>query len=814
MEWITKYSIGAALAVAIALPRGASAQTRSTWLASGVGTANAQRVGEATTSRAGVYVAPTAGVDEVAASTESYEYSEWKPSTTEAVGEADYAPDLEALEKAYNANQERARRRHTTRPLNVPTTLGMLKDKPTNANPAAPLARVPAASAPTPRYLQYAPNAAPTAPSSSRSAYPLVESTETQDAPRLNWDGTTNREVKQFGRVQAPTTPTSAPAIFEPATATRDQDESLATESVYEAEPLDETASVGVASFPEGVEASATEAEPEVEVEPTPAGNSAFAADVLEELRGEGTALDVAEPEETAPAVETALPVFAQPETDAETASPAQDAANPLEIPDFNDPETPEETAPVAEDGAAPQEDASDAPAPESTPVEPVASEEEPTAPATESAPDESQAAASSEESASSVAVASPNKSAPPVYGPIYQSSYPAAGRANQAAYLSVAPYVGGSNPTLPQTRGVPGHFHGALPKSAGIPQYSASGRVATYEPLASGYGAGLEFGAPSEGTRPGLILGAEWFYWTTDADVSYATVNDATGAIFGRDLEVENSGLRGRIGFRTVSGWDLIGTFTWFNESDEGALRSGDLSDDSTFSNVRLGDDLSLDSVDSRLKTDMQTIDIEMGRWTKVGRYDFRVFGGVRWTGLNQEVADQGAYSYSYPVSSSENLLGGEVAVLDSDALSGAELDAESALGGSSNATFEYATGYASDGVATRSRLNAYGVRVGIETRIPLVGGLGVYGKGAGALSAGRVKSTLYDADWETLNEHKKTYLTPMVDAGLGLSWRFEGLEARAGYEFNGWYNSGYVSGKKTDFLAHGVVAGLGYNY
>ena len=88
--------------------------------------------------------------------------------------------------------------------------------------------------------------------------------------------------------------------------------------------------------------------------------------------------------------------------------------------------------------------------------------------------------------------------------------------------------------------------------------------------------------------------------------------------------------------------------------------------------------------------------------------------------------------------------------------------------------------------------------MRVGLEMRVPLANGLGIYGKGAGGLSAGRVKSTTYDAGWNPRSEFKKTCLTPSVDAGLGLSWRVNGLEARAGYEFNGWYNSGVVRGRR----------------
>ena len=331
--------------------------------------------------------------------------------------------------------------------------------------------------------------------------------------------------------------------------------------------------------------------------------------------------------------------------------------------------------------------------------------------------------------------------------------------------------------------------------------------------------GSGLNLACAGAGiAQPGVIVGAEWLYWTTDPNVSYATINNATGRIAGRRFKGENTGLRGRFGFRSAAGWDLIGTFTWFNEGEDGRFSEADLPTGHTLTNARLGAHMNLTSIESRMKTDLQTIDIEMGRWADYGQTSFRIFGGVRWTGLTEDISDHG--EYTLPTSPSE-LLSGEIAVLDSSsALTDDALETDALLGASPT-TFAAATppggaltSAMTDRVGTTSRLNAFGVRLGIETRIGLFNGFGLYGKGAGALAAGRVKSSVYVNDVLSQDVFKKTYLTPSVDAGLGLYWRLNGLEARAGYEFNGWYNSGNVYGKKTDFLAHGVVAGLGYNY
>ena len=375
----------------------------------------------------------------------------------------------------------------------------------------------------------------------------------------------------------------------------------------------------------------------------------------------------------------------------------------------------------------------------------------------------------------------------------------------SRSAYVSVAPSVlAGANAT-PQPYAAPElsrPVYPALPRTSGVPSRFVPRPTQVYAD--SGYGVpesslwGLN-AAPIAPKNAGLIGGAEWLYWTTDSDKAFVSDAGVLGADSGTDLQSEGSGLRGRVGFRSLTGWDFIGTFTWFNEGDE-AFATPDL-----FAEGMKGvDGLDVVDVEGKLKTDLQAIDLEIGRWMKLGTLDARVFGGFRWTQLNEE------YSYGanrFHAGTDSDLLG-ELAVMD-----GVDYDAddEALLWSEGTAASESIW----SGSFSRSRLNAYGVRIGLETRIELGYGLGVYGKGAGALAAGRVKSTTYDGEgMVVLDETTKTYLTPSVDASLGLSWKTNGFEARAGYEFNGWYNSGLVAGKKTDFLAHGVVAGVGYNY
>ncbi|MGI6402410.1 MAG: Lpg1974 family pore-forming outer membrane protein [Thermoguttaceae bacterium] len=792
MKWIAQYSIGAALVVAaaaLAAPQTAHAQIRSDFTTEGVGSANAQLDDGPRTSRSGVFITPNAGVNESATPISTYESSPELPSF-----EAEL--DLDKLQKAYDANQERARYRRAPRPINVPTTLGMLKDKPQAQRPKAQ-AQPPAPPAPpqdvTAQYLQYSPSGNAQT-QTSMSAYPwtpaIVDSVlATTDASYAEQGGS---DLEVSGAA------TNDDELGIDATATIDDELELDATA-----PLDNELEL---------DATATLDEP------------SLADDVLREIHGAGGSLgsfdDDAEdfiddaPDAVAPMPELQpediefddsddsdvpdLPAFDELEPAAPSAltQPA-DAA-----PDVHDDEyIPRAVAPMPEvqpealetdDVAAPE---SSAPSPNKTsPSEP--------APADMDSPVAQSPLPAYGPTATPTYGPTYGPAYGPAYGPIYPSPRRVAPYAPRQDYISVGPNMTPPGAFhLPQTRGIPSQ------RVVGIPQ-----RGETFSYVYEIVENDLEFANDDYATwRTGIVGGAEWLYWTTDADVSYATVSGAAGVIDGHDLESEGSGLRGRFGFRSAAGWDLIGTYTWFNQSDEGRFNADRLKDGQTLSNVRIGHDLELESITSRLKTDLQSINIDVGRVSQIGAWEFRAFGGVQWTNLNQQTTDYGRYSVAS--SSDDDLIGNEIVILDPEEFSDG-VDEIAASGALRPGAPTLATTSALESVGVRSRLNAYGMRVGLEMRVPLANGLGIYGKGAGGLSAGRVKSTTYDAGWNPRSEFKKTYLTPSVDAGLGLSWRVNGLEARAGYEFNGWYNSGVVRGRKTDFLAHGVVAGVGYNY
>ena len=300
--------------------------------------------------------------------------------------------------------------------------------------------------------------------------------------------------------------------------------------------------------------------------------------------------------------------------------------------------------------------------------------------------------------------------------------------------------------------------------------------------------------------TRPcGFLFGAEWLAWQTDADLSYARKVNQNGAIVDeRDLHADGTGLRGRVGFRGVDGWDIVGTFTWYDQDDDGAITNDQ---GAVLVSPRRGAAVEFESIVGKLETNLQAVDVEIGRWNQRCAFAFRPFVGFRWTQLNLTTSD----AFSVRAASGAELLDGTVSVVDG------ATDTEKAF---SNAVADSQL-VGAGSIYSKSRLNAYGLRLGADVELALAQGLAIYGKGAGTLAVGDVKSTTaYVGEGGYNGEIKKTYFTPSVEGGVGLSWKINGLDVRGGYEFNAWYNAANMNGRKSDFIAHGVVAGLGYNY
>lgn len=766
------------LAVALGVSVDANAQSAASNLANGVGTTNALRSGPAYRTVGPVFVAPSVGVADEPARVESYERSLTETSVAEDVAPVDMDAQkqraLEILEESQRRAKE-AKNRRPARKIDVPDTLGVLN---------RPIQSAPKQTVPNPRFQQYAPSATVPAVADEQTDVPALQSVPRPAAQTFGVSrppvATSNRKVDAIVDDLDSSVPGVAPF----------------PEALEEApaQPLTTTFMPQIPTVPQttrpdadALETGTDDGVPTVESDEY---DSDFSQSVLEELRPELSNAEL----DAEPLEETDAPV------DNGESAPSATFVEPNFVPKSNallddDSELLDESSPILD------AETLDDPVPARDP-EPLVD----LTPAIEPEPAPEAASSPAAVPESKPAQKAKNVNPAPTYGPVYQFATPFALRQrSRQAYVSVAPSVlAGANAT-PQPYAAPElsrPVYPALPRTSGVPSRFVPRPTQVYAD--SGYGVpesslwGLN-AAPIAPKNAGLIGGAEWLYWTTDSDKAFVSDAGVLGADSGTDLQSEGSGLRGRVGFRSLTGWDFIGTFTWFNEGDE-AFATPDL-----FAEGMKGvDGLDVAAVEGKLKTDLQAIDLEIGRWMKLGTLDARVFGGFRWTQLNEE------YSYGanrFHAGTDSDLLG-ELAVMD-----GVDSDAddEALLWSEGTAASESIW----SGSFSRSRLNAYGVRIGLETRIELGYGLGVYGKGAGALAAGRVKSTTYDGEgMVVLDETTKTYLTPSVDASLGLSWKTNGFEARAGYEFNGWYNSGLVAGKKTDFLAHGVVAGVGYNY
>lgn len=786
------------LAVALCASVDANAQSAASNLANGVGTTNALRSGSAYKTVGPVFVAPSVGVADEPSRVGSYERSLTETSVAEDVAPVDMDAQkqraLEILEESQRRAKE-AKNRRPTRKIEVPDTLGVL-NRPIQSAPKQAAKQ----AAPNPRFQQYAPSVTVPAiaaeqvdgAASQSVAHPDAQSFGVSRPPVV----ASNRQVDAIVDELGDSVPGVAPF---PETLEEIPTQTLTTTVMPQIPTVPQTTSADV-------DALEVETDDVDLLDDSDEYDSTFSQSVLEELRPElsNAELDSAPIGETSADGEEIAPssTFVAPNLTPQSESlgdadldfladptPALDAEPLVDL-------TPAvESEPVVEIAPSP------ASAPDPEPVAEAAPSPEP-APAAESTPSADVAPAVIPESTPVQTAQRANPA--PTYGPVYQFATPRFLRP-RPAYVSVAPSALTGAVATPQPYVIPEAsrlVYPSLPRSAGVPNrfvprptpiYTDPGYVVP-EPSVWGLNA-----APSAPKTAGLIGGAEWLYWTTDSDKAFVSDAGVLCADSGTDLQSEGIGLRGRVGFRSLAGWDLIGTFTWFNEGDEAFATSSQFAD-----GLKDLDGFDVADVEGKLKTDLQAIDLEIGRWTKLGTMDVRFFGGVRWTQLNEEYA----YGASRVYASTTSELLGELAVMEGNE---SDPNDEALLWSDTRETSESSW----IGSFSRSRLNAYGVRLGLETRIELGYGLGVYGKGAGALAAGRVKSTTYGGDeLVVFDETTKTYLTPSVDASLGLSWKTNGFEARAGYEFNGWYNSGLVAGKKTDFLAHGVVAGVGYNY
>ena len=866
MKWYKTITICATLACAIAFTApDADAQTQARPFAQGVGSATAQ---SGVNGRgAPVFVAPSVGAATPRAS--EYNAAPAARKTTELSGDTSIVDEIARAEAALADSQARAQRRsHTVRPIDAPMTLGSLKSKPTGGlqQPRPQTIATTRRPAPNQQYLQYgpsrqapyasygttinaidvptaAPQYAPTTPVFSNAAPAnapaipeLVQDddvgfstsgkatqlpTPTQLDPSLFTDPELlQRQVESPVAQQPETAEDAIPDFNEPQIVAEPQSDVAPlvvepTDVLPNADTPDHQAEL---TFPEQL---SLESDPEIEdvqapiLAPQPDLNQSQA--IFEEPQLFQESQDEVEP----------MPLTNLDESTNQAAPPANEIAPPVEavvLPseesdfveltdDLNFEETAfedagseqnaqvveqsEETAPSPVKPNSPDVKQVDVPAsqalnPEPQVLQPESVTDAPKAPVfSEIRPIPGNPQGELKEITKSNASAAPSAfpdaydfHAPGASGQPFASCYP---NAPNAPY---APYGVAKRGGIPTVYGMP------YARPSGQNPYPPIDRFGCGEPSCD-FGP-APFGCDdlccdASSKAPGLIFGVDWLWWTTGVETRVPTPFD--GMYVDDGLSAVGTALRGRLGVRGANGFDAIYSYTWFDQGDSAQLPLVPTPD----------------SLDASLRTSLEIHDLEVGRWNSHENLAFRPYVGFRWTSLTSEYKLQGQSVKSKAMVRSP--FAGEIAYLDDAILDEELLD----FGMVSNATAEPAATVGTNARYDRSRLNAYGLRLGAEFELGLAGGLGLYGKGGGVLAVGDVKSygSLTRADGVVVASNlKNTYFTPSLEASLGVKYDLGRLQARAGYEFNYWYNAENLHGVKTDFLAHGAVAGRAWNY
>ena len=275
-----------------------------------------------------------------------------------------------------------------------------------------------------------------------------------------------------------------------------------------------------------------------------------------------------------------------------------------------------------------------------------------------------------------------------------------------------------------------------------------------------------------------GIFADVEALGWQTDSlKQSYAISVDASDRVYDEfSLTPSGTGYRGRLGLRTISGWDLTGVYTNF-EADKSGNIAG---------NLYLSSGKSVDVIKGDADVELSLYDLEIGRWITREQWAVRPFAGVRWASLNQ----------TQRVRSWKNATNGKKS---------------GAASSSATKANEYESIFAS------SDAEAYGLRLGAEGSIALFRNISAYGKCAATIAVGDVEyetvSQNVQDDSEIIQRAKKSCAAPEFETALGLAWRRGGLEVKGGYELNVLSNAACLNGKSSDFAARGFFAGVAWN-
>jgi hypothetical protein len=291
----------------------------------------------------------------------------------------------------------------------------------------------------------------------------------------------------------------------------------------------------------------------------------------------------------------------------------------------------------------------------------------------------------------------------------------------------------------------------------------------------------------------PAWVVSVDYLNWDLrQRSTDFAITTDdgalAVGVGSVHRLELDrNSGVRGRLAYRTHVGWELglIYTYFWTDgaasaEEPAGGNMWATRSHPARYEEAATADASSTFS--------FHVMDLE-ARYPIIqyAHVDVHLFGGVRWAELEQD------FLVRYD---------------------GRDFD----------------RGLFRD----RTKVNGFGLRMGAETHWWWNSSWGAFGSASGSLLYGRFRTHLFEADGscepceDILVDVHDAYgqPVPVFDAALGIAWNHGPLQLRGGYEMASWFNfadrsmfpdethEGAYSPKSTDVLLDGFFFRLSYTY
>jgi hypothetical protein len=265
-----------------------------------------------------------------------------------------------------------------------------------------------------------------------------------------------------------------------------------------------------------------------------------------------------------------------------------------------------------------------------------------------------------------------------------------------------------------------------------------------------------MDKGSACSCCRPGLIVAADLLYIQPKRgglDFAIADPNtddNVQGPVQSIELE-SNAGVRGSIGYRTVSGWEIAFTYTHFDTDADWSVTEpagGQLwltrSAPGSFNN-------DADTAFATAGLDYDLFDLEAGYTIHPAQcLPVRLFGGFRGATIEE------TFGVRYA--------GGTVV--------GERIQHQS------------------------TQVDAYGLRAGAETQWQLGYGLSVFGRAAGSVLMGDFSITDIEdeRDFAGQGDVAVTYhysdVVPVLDAAAGVSWQTGRMTWQLGYEMTAFFN------------------------